>query len=273
MQGYAAAQDERDLKAWIRVIEGHTRWQAIPEEIALVRSRSVAQPEGATLALATAHKSKGLEFGSVELADDFPEAELANPVKYSRDTHPVFWDEQGFRGGVLLPVEEINLRYVAITRAETTCSSGQWPAPMFGGLADYVRRHPRFLTLEEATELRSGVAPEAVPEDAPVQAAPRSAEPESTAAVDVAALVAAYTKSYPLLRWDLLAERFQQEGGDVQALLRGHPLQSAQRLVAAFVDALSAGSQHEAAAEQEPTPASEGSASPEPEPPARNCRT
>jgi hypothetical protein len=266
LQGYAAAQDERDLKAWIRVIEGHTRWQAIPEEIALVRSRSVAQPEGATLALATAHKSKGLEFGSVELADDFPEAELANPVKYSRETHPVFWDEQGFRGGVLLPVEEINLRYVAITRAETTCSSGQWPAPMFSGLADYVRRHPRFLTLEEATELRTGAASGSVPVDPPVQAAPRSTVPESTAAVDVAALVSAYTKSYPLLRWDLLAERFQQEGGDVGALLRGHPLQSAQRLVAAFVDALAAGGQNKDAVEEEPTPASEVSAAPEKEP-------
>jgi hypothetical protein len=268
LQGYASSPDERDLKAWIRVIEGHTRWQAIPEEIALVRSRSVAQPEGATLALATAHKSKGLEFGSVELADDFPEAELANPVKYSRETHPVFWDEQGFRGGVLLPVEEINLRYVAITRAETTCSSGQWPAPMFSGLADYVRRHPRFLTLEEATELRTGAASGAVPEDAPVQAAPRSAEPESTAAVDVAALVAAYTNSYPLLRWDLLAERFRQEGGDVGALLRGHPLQSAQRLVAAFVDALAAGGQNKDAVEEEPTPASEVSTAPEQEPPS-----
>ena len=267
LQGYAAAQDERDLKAWIRVIEGHSRWQAIPEEIALVRSRSVAQPEGATLALATAHKSKGLEFGSVELADDFPEAELANPVKYSRETHPMFWDEQGFRGGVLLPVEEINLRYVAITRAETTCSSGQWPAPMFSGLADYVRRHPRFLTLEEATELRIGAASGSVPVDPPVQAAPRSVEPESTAAVDVAALVSAYTKSYPLLRWDLLAERFQQEGGDVGALLRGHPLQSAQRLVAAFVDALAAGGQNKDAVEQEPTPASEVSAAPEQGPP------
>jgi F-box protein 18 (helicase) len=267
LQGYASSQDARDLKAWIRVIEGHARWQTIPEEIALVRSRSVAQPEGGTLILATAHKSKGLEFGSVELADDFPEAELANPVTYSRDTHSVFWGKQGFRGGVMLPVEEINLRYVAITRAETTCSSGQWPAPMFSGLADYVRRHPRFLTLEEATKLRSGVAHEAVPEDVPNQAAPRSAKPKSKGAVDVAALVAAYTKGYPLLRWDLLAERFRLEGGDVQALLRGHPLQSAQKLVAAFVGALAAGGQHEAAAEQEPTPTSEGSTSPEPEPP------
>jgi hypothetical protein len=83
----------------------------------------------------------------------------------------------------------------------------------------------------------------------------------------VAEVVSAYTKSYPLLRWDLLAERFQQEGGDVGALLRGHPLQSAQRLVAAFVDALAAGGQNKDAVEEEPTPASEVSAAPEQEPP------
>jgi hypothetical protein len=227
LQGYAAAQDERDLKAWIRVIEGHTRWQTIPEEIALVRSSSVAQPESATLALATAHKSKGLEFGSVELADDFPEAELANPVKYSRETHPEFWDEQGFRGGVLLPVEEINLRYVAITRAETTCSSGQWPAPMFSGLADYIRRHPRFLTLEEAAELQA--------------AAPAPpASPQTEATFDVAAVVSAYAKNYPLLNWGLLAQRWQRGIADPQVLLSGHPLQSALGLVEAFVEALAA---------------------------------
>ena len=253
LQGYATAQDERDLKAWIRVIEGHSRWQAIPEEIALVRSLSVAQPEGATLALATAHKSKGLEFGSVELADDFPEAELANPVKYSRESHPVFWDDQGFRGGVLLPLEEINLRYVAITRAETTCKSGQWPAPMFNGLADYIRRYPRFITLEEARER-------------PLAVEPPSAQPSPQAVVDVEALVAAYARSYPLLRWDLLAQRWQQGSTDVNALLNGHPLQSAELLVTAFVDALAACGQAEVAPEGETTPAPEASASSEQEP-------
>ena len=253
LQGYATAQDERDLKAWIRVIEGHSRWQAIPEEIALVRSLSVAQPEGATLALATAHKSKGLEFGSVELADDFPEAELANPVKYSRESHPMFWDDQGFRGGVLLPLEEINLRYVAITRAETTCKSGQWPAPMFNGLADYIRRYPRFITLEEARER-------------PLAVEPPSAQPSPEAVVDVAALVAAYARSYPLLRWDLLAQRWQQGSTDVNSLLNGHPLQSAELLVTAFVDALAACGQAEVAPEGETTPAPEASASSEQEP-------
>jgi F-box protein 18 (helicase) len=238
LQSYAAAQDERDLKAWIRVIEGHSRWQAIPEEIAMVRSRSVAHPEGATLALATAHKSKGLEFGSVELADDFPEVELANPVNYSRESHPMFWDEQGFRGGVLLPQEEINLRYVAITRAETTCTSGQWPAPMFSPLADYVRRHPRFLTQEEAAEAQRNAPRAAQPAAPAAQASPASAAPPSATVVEVTAVVSAYMQRYPLLRWDLLAERWQGGTVDVEALLRGHPFQSAQTLVEAFVQAL-----------------------------------
>jgi len=254
LQGYATAQDERDLMAWIRVIEGHSRWQLIPEEIALVRSRSVAQPEGEALALATAHKSKGLEFGSVELADDFPELELANAVKYSRESHPLFWDEQGFRGGVLLPQEEINLRYVAITRAETTCTSGQWPAPMFNGLADYIRRHPRFLTLEDVKD-----GPPSV-ESRPVQL-----QPETVA--DVEAVVMAYARSYPLLKWDLLAQRWEQGCTDVNTLLNGHSLQSARSLVAAFVDALAACGHAEVAPEGEPkTPAPAASTSGEQEP-------
>ena len=227
LQGYATAQDERDLKAWIRVIDGHLQWQAIPEEIAMVRSCSFAHPEGATLALATAHKSKGLEVGSVELADDFPEAELANPVKYSRESHPVFWDEHGFRGGVLLLQEEINLRYVAITRAETTCTSGQWPAPLFSTLADYIKHYPRFLTLEEARE-------------GPPAVELRSARATHEAFADVEALVAAYARSYPLLRWDLLAQRWQQGRSELRALLSTHPLESAKLIFAEFENALEA---------------------------------
>jgi hypothetical protein len=241
---------------------------------------------------------------------------------------------------VLLPVEEINLRYVAITRAETTCSSGQWPAPMFNGLADYIRRHPRFLTLEEATALRSRSQPTTQPPFQEAQAAPPPAEISTSGevrvyelardmridkkevldvamqlgiasngyssclsddeaarirgwftdeaartrnltkgiekplqastdelgrelrfhvgtdlppaseeearavlqaprALAVAAVVAAYEQRYPLLRWDLIARRWQQGTVDVEALIQGHPLQSARTLVALFVVGLS----------------------------------
>jgi hypothetical protein len=82
----------------------------------------------------------------------------------------------------------------------------------------------------------------------------------------VAAVVSAYEQRYPLLRWDLLAQRWQQGCTDVNALLMGHPLQSARMLVAAFVDALAACDQAEVAPEGETTPAPEASASSEQEP-------
>ena len=341
IQDYATRQDERDLKAWIRVIEGHPRWQAIPQEIALVKSHSVTHSDEGTLALATAHKSKGLEFGSVELAEDFPEEELANPVQYNRENHPEFWDEEGFRGGVLLPLEEINLRYVAITRAETTCTSGQWPAPLFQKLTDYVLRHPRFLTLEELPTLRCSSPPTNQPAFQALKAPPLPEEintrgmvrvyqlaremrldnkevldaaiqlglavkshssllsddecafirnqlnenkkplqalinecddelhifvdvdhPQTSRkdtrsllqaprALDISAVVSAYERGYPLVRWDLLAQRWQEKSTDVQELIIGHPLQSANGLVEAFVDALTL------AVTDEPSPALE----------------
>jgi len=328
IQDYATRQDERDLKAWIRVIEGHPRWLEIPEEIALVRSRTVTQSEKGTLALATAHKSKGLEFGSVELEEDFPEEELANPVQYNRENHPEFWDEEGFRGGVLLALEEINLRYVAITRAETSCSSGHWPAPLFHKLADYILCHPRFLTLEELLTLRCSSPPTSQPAFQALEAPALPAEINTRGMVrvwqlakemrldnkkvldaatqlgfaakshssrlsddecifirnlingnekpledltdecdlevqvhveidhpqpskddtrsllhaprvlDVSAVVSAYKRGYPLVCWDLLAQRWQEKGTDVQQLIIGHPLQSAHGLISEFIDAL-----------------------------------
>jgi ATP-dependent exoDNAse (exonuclease V) beta subunit len=235
LQGYADAQDERDLKAWIRVIESHSNLDAIPQEIALVRSCSFTKPQATTLALSTAHKSKGLEFGSVELVDDFPEAELANPLMYNRENYPQFWDEEGFKGGILLPVEEINLRYVAITRAEAACTSGQWPAPMFSGLADYVSRHPRFLTQEEAMTMQSktdcnheGLT---IPLTGPAVHLPLLNEGLST-------VVASFHKRYPLLRWDSLAQESQQGASSVEKLINRHQLHSARPLIAEFINAL-----------------------------------
>ena len=235
LQGYADAQDERDLKAWIRVIESHSNMEAIPQEIALVRSCSVTQPHATTLTLSTAHKSKGLEFGSVVLADDFPEAELANPLMYNRESYPQFWDEEGFKGGILLPVEEINLRYVAITRAEASCTSGQWPAPMFSGLADYISRHPRFLTQEEAMTMQSRTdcnhVESTIPLTEPTVHLPLLNE-------SLSAVVANFHKRYPLLRWDSLAQESQQGASSVEELINRHQLHSARPLIAEFVNAL-----------------------------------
>ena len=50
-------------------------------------------------------------------------------------------------GGVVLREEELNLRYVAVTRAKATCHSAQWSAPLFADLERFVTTNPRFLLL------------------------------------------------------------------------------------------------------------------------------
>ena len=96
-----------------------------------------------------------------------------------------------------LPVEEINLRYVAITRAETTCTSGQWPAPMFSALADYIRCHPRFLTQEGAAEAQRSAPRAAQPAAPAAQASPASTALPFAPVVDVTAVVSAYECGSP----------------------------------------------------------------------------
>jgi hypothetical protein len=48
---------------------------------------------------------------------------------------------------VVLREEELNLRYVAVTRAKATCHSAQWSAPLFADLERFVTTNPRFLLL------------------------------------------------------------------------------------------------------------------------------
>jgi len=160
LSAYAESQDQRDLKAWLGLIERHERCAAIPSEIERVQALALDQPAEGVTSLCTAHKAKGLEFGTVTLADDFPSAELLphppEPVEgedpeaftYSRTRAPRLWSGSEFLGAVVLPEEELNLRYVAVTRAESECLSGGWLAPMFSELEAYRRGFPRCLLLD-----------------------------------------------------------------------------------------------------------------------------
>lgn len=154
---YAEEQNVRDLNAWCQLLERSfvRMWgQKIPDLVAGLRRSATDQPGDGVLSLATVHKSKGLEFNEVELAQDFPEHELVAGTLQVVDGVPcdpektqVLWDAQGFRGVVVLREEELNLRYVAVTRAKATCHSAQWSAPLFADLERFVKTNPRFLLL------------------------------------------------------------------------------------------------------------------------------
>jgi hypothetical protein len=53
-----------------------------------------------------------------------------------------------FLGAVVLAEEELNLRYVAVTRAEAECHSATWTAPMFSELEAYRQGFPQCLLLD-----------------------------------------------------------------------------------------------------------------------------
>lgn len=160
LTAYAESQDQRDLKAWLGLLERHERCLDVPSEIERVQALALDQPTAGVTSLCTAHKSKGLEFGVVTLADDFPSAEtLPHPPRpaggedpegftYSRSRAPRLWAGDEFLGAVVLAEEELNLRYVAVTRAEAECLSATWTAPMFSELEAYRQGFPQCLLLD-----------------------------------------------------------------------------------------------------------------------------
>jgi len=99
LKNYANQAKEVDLKTKIEIVEKYID-KNISKLIRELESKNVPQKE-ATFILTTAHKSKGLEWNRVKILDDF--ANLRRMLEEKRKT---------------LKKEEINLIYVAITKAK-----------------------------------------------------------------------------------------------------------------------------------------------------------
>lgn len=94
---YAIRAKEQDLMSLCSIIQKTPGIAALLDKI---MAQVVENINEASIILTTAHKSKGLEFDNVELLDDFYDIKKAMVMKTK------------------IPVEEIKLIYVAITRAK-----------------------------------------------------------------------------------------------------------------------------------------------------------
>ncbi|MCX7902850.1 MAG: ATP-binding domain-containing protein, partial [Burkholderiaceae bacterium] len=94
---YAEEAEDVEMQSKIKVVERYC--DAIPKEYRMIRNQAVERPE-LGITITTSHRSKGQEWYQVILADDFLDlAEMTIDKKY-----------------VLR--DEINLSYVAVTRAQ-----------------------------------------------------------------------------------------------------------------------------------------------------------
>lgn len=101
LEDYARAVDDRELKSLINVSKKHNH--KLPSLISSIRAHS-GETNEADVILTTAHKSKGLEFDHVRLANDFTDL---FDEKTGQPKHMTYSEQ-----------EEINIAYVAATRAQ-----------------------------------------------------------------------------------------------------------------------------------------------------------
>lgn len=101
LRDYAKSVDDYELLSLCKVVETYEGVD-VPGLIERIVKKTVDNPAEADVILTTTHKAKGLEFDRVKLADDF--------VPLLRDGEPA--------DPAKLDQEEINLLYVAVTRAK-----------------------------------------------------------------------------------------------------------------------------------------------------------
>jgi superfamily I DNA/RNA helicase len=116
LEQLAAEVDDRELKQLCRVVRQYG--QRIPTLVRQIEHHTVPDPAGAQVCLTTAHKTKGLEFDQVVLAEDFPSL-VQTPLPE-------------------IDSEEVNLLYVAVTRTRDLLELN---TPLREVLKAYQRQH------------------------------------------------------------------------------------------------------------------------------------
>ncbi|PIK39666.1 putative F-box only protein 18 [Apostichopus japonicus] len=107
LEVYARNADDVELQGLIQIVRVFNH--RLPELIEKIKKETVENLQSATIVLTTAHKAKGLEFDTVQLATDFS--------IFSLNVVPVEGGDV-ITEDINLPEDEKNLIYVAVTRAK-----------------------------------------------------------------------------------------------------------------------------------------------------------
>jgi F-box protein 18 (helicase) len=103
MKEYAQTVEDVELLSLCKVMDNYDKVD-IPAMLDRIYDKMVEEPNDADVILTTAHKAKGLEFKHVKLADDFQRLMEEGEIAPAPSLEP----------------EEINVLYVAMTRASDT---------------------------------------------------------------------------------------------------------------------------------------------------------
>ncbi|XP_054845336.1 F-box DNA helicase 1 [Eublepharis macularius] len=106
LRNYAVSAEDKQLESKIAIVEKYGNH--IPDLLNRISQCHTSSPEFADFVLGTIHKAKGLEFDTVQVADDFVMVPLA---RHNLGRMPAFHVDK-------IPADEWNLLYVAVTRAK-----------------------------------------------------------------------------------------------------------------------------------------------------------
>ena len=112
LEEYADAMDDREIKGRCKLVEKYQK--RLPSLLSRIQQKAQEYPGAtASVILTTGHRSKGLEFDRVQMSDDFMD----------------FFDEKNsqwhdFQNADARDLEEVNLQYVAATRARQVLEVG-----------------------------------------------------------------------------------------------------------------------------------------------------
>lgn len=130
---YAEDASDGEAKVMVKVVEEFTH--EVPQLIEDIRKNAVGISSDANMTLTTTHKAKGIEWDFVRISNDFEVLEKAEDIA---SNHP----------GADMPIQDINLLYVGVTRAKKAVALNDETIA-------WIEKLPTHRSNREAAEIRS----------------------------------------------------------------------------------------------------------------------